>query len=107
VERQILLINDLLDISRLQTGRINYKLENFSLDGAISEIVGSLQPIFDQKKEVKLIINDGHDTLVQGDKGWVSRILGNLISNALKYTDKGNVTITSRRGASLVEIIVS
>ncbi len=94
-KRQIQLINDLLDVSRLQMGTIRYQLVDFSIKKALTEVVGSLHPIAEQKG-VNLILNEIDDIEVQADEMWAKEIVNNLVGNALKFTDKGSITIGAK-----------
>src|SRR6266403_4918646 len=94
-ERQIHVINDLLNISRLQTGRIKYTLLNFSLEKITEEVVASMQLLAKQKR-ITLIVEGGQETFVQGDDIWVKEILHNIIVNAVKFTSQGGVTVIYR-----------
>lgn len=95
-ERQIHLINDLLDVSRLQTGRIQYHLANLSLKEIINATISSLQPISTQRK-LQLIVKDFKDHKVQADPQWLKQVFNNLIGNALKFTEIGTVTVEIRK----------
>lgn len=92
-ERQVHLINDLLDVSRLRTGKVVFKMTDFLLKEAAKGIVESLQPIAEQKG-IKLTDAPAHKIVVHADDSWVKQILNNLIGNALKFTDKGSVAIS-------------
>jgi signal transduction histidine kinase len=104
-ERQIHLINDLLDVSRLQTGRINYNLSNFSLKPVMTEVVDSLQSIATQKGIALNVTGD--DSSVQSDSDWTKQVLNNLIGNALKFTDKGSITLNCKSEGDVVLISVT
>lgn len=105
-ERQIHLINDLLNISRLQTGRIKYTLSDFPLQKVTKEVVDSLQSLAEQKK-IRLAIEGRTEVLVQGDDIWVKEILNNLLGNAVKFTNTGSVTISYRLEGDNAVIVVT
>jgi signal transduction histidine kinase len=94
-----------LDVSRLQTGRINYTLTDISLNQIIKEVMSALQPIADERK-LKLIWNEGPDSQVQADLQWIKQVLNNLIGNALKYTEKGTVQVMTRDDKDFIAIVV-
>lgn len=104
-DRQIHLINDLLDVSRLQTGRVNYNLTNFSLKQVLNEVVNALQPIATERK-IKLQLKETEDGQVQADIQWVKQVLNNLIGNALKYTEKGAINVTTRQEHDHIQVVV-
>lgn len=92
-ERQIHLINDLLDVSRLQTGKIVFTFTDFPLRQTIDEVVKSLMPIA-QQKGLRVLVEDKQNLSLHADIEWCKHILNNLMGNALKFTDKGTITIT-------------
>lgn len=104
-ERQIHLINDLLDVSRLQTGKINYKITNFALKPVLIEVVDSLQPLAKQS-EISLVTKEIVDSTVQADIEWVKQVLNNLIGNALKFTTKGEITVSTRSEENFALVVV-
>lgn len=104
-ERQIHLINDLLDVSRLQTGKINYHLVNFALKQVLIEVAESLQPLV-QQKNIALVCKDIQDTLVQADVDWVKQVMSNLIGNAVKFTEKGEISISTRTEQDFALVVV-
>jgi PAS domain S-box-containing protein len=93
-QRQIHLINDLLNASRLQSGKIEFTFSDFSLRPILEEVVKLVEPIAQQKK-LALVIDGKNDFTVYADIEWSKHIMNNLIGNALKFTDKGSVTISS------------
>jgi signal transduction histidine kinase len=90
--RQIHLINELLDVSRLQIGVVRYHLQDVSLEQVIDEVLTTLHPMTRHKK-VKLHCESFTDRTVQGDPMWMKQVLNNLIGNALKYTQHGSITL--------------
>lgn len=105
-QRQILLINDLLDVSRLQTGRINLTLTPFPIGQTIADIVNLLQPL-GQQKGIAIHVEKKQEVLAQGDIEWTKHILNNLTGNALKFTDKGSISFTYRQDHDFVHIAVA
>jgi PAS domain S-box-containing protein len=92
-ERQIHLINDLLNVSRLQSGKIEFTYINFSLRTMLEDSVKSLIPIA-QQKGLQLTLKDEEEVHVHADEEWTKHIMNNLIGNALKFTEHGGVTIS-------------
>lgn len=91
-QRQIHLINDLLDVSRLQTGKITVTLTNFGLKELLTDVAKSLMPLA-QQKNISFIIQTDQDITVQADSDWTKQIVNNLIGNALKFTDTGSISV--------------
>jgi len=89
------IINDVLDMSRIEAGRIELEETAFVLNGLISTIATPFQSLADDKG-LTLTVNDGVDSnlVVRGDAVRLRQILWNLLSNAIKFTDAGSVTLT-------------
>jgi signal transduction histidine kinase/ActR/RegA family two-component response regulator len=90
------LIDDLLDLRKVEAGKIQLRIESFSAADLLAALRGMFKPLVTSDK-VALIIDDP-DELPQlhTDQGKVSQILRNLISNALKFTIRGSVRVTCR-----------
>ena len=85
------MINTLLDISRIERGKTEMKLEPFSLKELISKVVDLLQPQYMARKIQSQVILPENIEPILGDVPQLQRVLINLLSNALKYTpDEGN-----------------
>ncbi len=88
------LINDILDFSKIEAGKIEIRKAAFSFD----EIINSLRHGFGnqaREKGIELIIKRDHRIPEQliGDALRLSQVLGNLVNNAIKFTDQGSVTV--------------
>ncbi len=106
VEGLILLTNDLLDVARIESGRLKPNIINSPSDGLIEEIVSELSPIAKQK-EVEITIDRADKSIVQMDQSYIRQILHNLLGNALKFTDHGNVTIWSEASEAVQKIYIT
>lgn len=100
------LINDVLDISKIEAERIEFNLEEFRLVDAVNEVVEPLLPS-SKSKELEIITDiPGNITLLH-DRRRVKQIIMNLVSNAIKFTDRGSVKITANiNGDGRLEIHV-
>jgi len=93
-ENLLTIINDILDLSKIEAGMVRIEANPFSVRG----LLHSIQTLFSEKvKEKKLILQgeispDVPDTLI-GDATRLTQVLVNLIGNALKFTEKGSITI--------------
>lgn len=105
-QRQIHLINDLLNVSRLQTGKIDFTFTDFPLYQSLDEVVKTLMPIA-QQKGITLTLQSKEELSVHADIEWSKHILNNIIGNALKFTDKGGVTVTYSVDGKLVSIAIA
>lgn len=92
------LVNEVLDLSKIEAQRLELQRVAFDLSGLVSQVTRGLLPEA-QRKRVELTVEvdasaGGH---VVGDAGRVRQIVTNLIGNALKFTDEGSVRVTVRR----------
>ncbi|TAN66087.1 MAG: response regulator [Methylobacter sp.] len=90
------LINEVLDLARIETGRIELSLEPVELPSLIGECIALLQPLTAERQIGLNLDVDGVDT-VQADRLRLRQVLLNLLSNAVKYNrEQGSVYITCR-----------
>ena len=89
------LFNSLLDISKLDAGVVEAKIEDFSLRDVIKEVVYQNEAE-SEIKHLSLRLHCG-DFVVQSDRVFIERIVSNLLSNAIRYTDAGGVLISCRK----------
>ncbi len=99
------LVSELLDISKLESGKMSFNLGPVSLNEAFTSAAVSLLPLF-KDKDVELIVDDAADMPpVYADSKKLSLVISNLLSNALRYTDAGgSVKISSENMGSVVRI---
>jgi len=104
------LINDILDLSKIEAGRMDVRHEEFSLRQAIESAASVIQPLAQKKGlTVDVTIEEGLDA-VRLDPGKTKQILYNLMSNAVKFTDNGGITIDASRpvvAPKWVEVVVA
>ncbi len=86
------LINDIIDISKIETGKIAIKIEEFDYKDLIESLITTFE-LKAQKKGLKLSLELPDELKIKTDKKRITQILNNLISNAIKFTDKGVVSI--------------
>jgi len=91
------LINDILDLSRIESGSVDLKNEPFSLLTLITDMDKASKSAYLPKKGVKIIFEKSIDETIVGDKNRISQILNNYITNACKFTDKGSIRISYER----------
>ena len=106
-DRLINLVNDLLNLSRIESGRLKMNLEDTDVCKIIKESVDALIPIA-QSKNLKLIleINDDH-VLAQTDTDKLRQIITNLVGNSLKFTDRGEIKTILKKEGDFVKVFVS
>ncbi len=91
------LIDDVLDFSKIEAGRIEFEETEFYLDRLLSTIMESFKVMAVNKGiELKSNIEDTIHNALIGDPARLTQILNNLLSNALKFTEKGHVSLNVR-----------
>ncbi|MEO4046266.1 CHASE domain-containing protein [Pseudomonas sp. CAU 1711] len=92
------LINDVLDLAKIEAGRVQLKLEPVNLHDLLVELDSSLRPMA-EIKGLRLIthLEPGLPRLIHSDRGRLQQILRNLLSNALKFTERGEVELSIER----------
>ncbi len=93
-KRLMHLINDILDLSKIEAGKMEIRYEDVILDEMIEEISASITPLV-SKKGIGFQIQRDLDTriLINTDKGKVIQVLINLLGNAIKFTEEGGVML--------------
>ena len=88
------LINDILDFSKIEAGKLELEMQPFSLSKLLDEVIG-LMKIQAQEKDIALIDDRGKGlaTVYEGDALRIRQIMLNLISNAIKFTNEGQVRV--------------
>lgn len=87
------LVNDLLDLAKIEAGKIEVDHTDFSVGELFSALRGMLRPLA-KNATVELVFEDpAEDLILHTDEGKVSQILRNFISNALKFTEEGSVSV--------------
>jgi PAS domain S-box-containing protein len=107
-DRLTALVNDILDISRIETGRIKLQIEPLDLGELINEVIDNFQGQM-VEKSLELILDVPPSLqLVRGDESRVTQILENLTSNAWKYTaEGGQITVRARVVDDFVQVDVT
>ena len=88
-ERLLLLINDLLDLARLESGKMPYQFENLDLGRAVRQTAQELLPLFQLRNQMLKLPEPGIEYMVWGDAQRVAQVVHNLLTNAHKYTPSG------------------
>lgn len=91
------LITDILDFSRIESGEVELYNQTFSLGDLFDQVI-SMMNVKANEKNLEFVFNAGElkNTNFHGDKQRLRQVLINLIGNAIKFTEKGNVTVNAR-----------
>ncbi len=91
------IINDILDISKIEAGKLDFEVIDFDLRNCIEEICDLLfAKTYAQGLEMPILFHADTPTQVEGDSGRLRQVLLNLVNNALKFTEQGEVMIRVR-----------
>jgi CheY-like chemotaxis protein/signal transduction histidine kinase/CHASE3 domain sensor protein len=94
------LINEILDLSKIEAGRMDLQLEPIDLNELADTIRSSFQHMAKEKGlELDIILQQDSPTEVVGDRKRTEQVIRNLMSNALKFTETGGLTVTFGRAA--------
>jgi CheY-like chemotaxis protein len=91
------LINDVLDISKIESGKMQMHLEDFSLEELLQEVLATINPLVEKKNNQLHIDKDPDLGHMHTDAIKVRQILFNLLSNAAKFTEDGTIRLEVRR----------
>jgi signal transduction histidine kinase len=105
--RLIEIVNDFLDTSRLQQGRMIFTKVNFNFSEVANEVVKELSSIAKERKLYLKLEQEKNLPEVVGDRDRLKQVLINLVGNALKFTDKGGVTVEVKKYDQTLKIIVT
>ncbi|EIJ36833.1 hybrid sensor histidine kinase/response regulator [Thiothrix nivea] len=93
-EHLLTVINDVLDFSKIEAGKLDLKRESFELRSCIEEVLNLLSAkALEKKLELAYVVAPNIPLYIEGDMVRLRQILTNLIGNAIKFTDSGNVTV--------------
>jgi len=101
------LINDILDISRIEAGKEEVEITTFNLNAAIGEVVSMIEPQA-KTKNIELLFSKGDNTInITSDTDKIRHIMQNLISNAVKFTEQGTVKVKTQLNNGGIAITVT
>ena len=101
------LINDVLDISKIEAGQLTLVTEPVDLKAALAKVINIVRPLA-EKKDISLeLIIDPAVGVIKGDGRRIEQVLLNLLSNAIKFTEKGGIRVVCTQEGDQVLIQVS
>jgi signal transduction histidine kinase len=99
-EHLLRLVNDVLDLSKIEVGKMEVEVTSVSLEPLLEDVVSIVEPVA-EAKEVRIDVVVARDLpSIATDARHVKQILLNLATNAIKFTERGSVTIVAKRGDS-------
>jgi two-component system sensor histidine kinase VicK len=105
------LTNDILDVTRIESQTFQLEKERFNIYELLSDVIKDYTGrIKSDNKNIELLYeqqNINRPILVEGDKGRINQVLSNLLNNALKFTDEGQIVVDAHESNNKKDIIVS
>lgn len=106
VDRLARLINDVLDYQKLESGKLEFHMQDNDMNEIIRETAAAMLAVA-KEKGLEIILNlDDNLPLLKCDRDKIIQVLSNLISNAIKFTESGGITIISEKKENVVELKV-
>jgi PAS domain S-box-containing protein len=101
------LVDDLLDVSRIAQGRIALQLESLEVDVIVAQAIEMVEPVLKEKRHRLRLEKADRLLYVRGDRARLVQSVGNLLHNAVKYTDpEGEIRLSVRDAKDMVELAV-
>ena len=101
-KHQLGLVNDILDISKIEAGKMTLYLEDFEIPGLISEVASTVAPLISKNRN-SLVVECSPDLgIMHADQTKLRQTLFNLLSNSSKFTENGTITLTVGRDGAWV-----
>lgn len=105
-ERLITIVNDLLDVARIQSGKLSVTKEEIDIAAIVVDVIDELK-ISAKEKNIQLTYSKSNDRYIaMADKKRLHQALTNLVSNAIKYTQNGSIELSLEEKKAYVEIRV-
>jgi signal transduction histidine kinase len=88
------LINDVLDLSKIEAGRLSLSLHDYSMKDVVQTVITSVEALAGEKKiDLRVDLAD-HLPMGRGDEQRISQVILNLVSNAIKFTEQGKIKVS-------------
>ena len=108
LQQMVRLVDDLLDVSRITTGKLVLRTERVSLREVMVTAIDAVRALIDAKRHTLSVDLPANTVELDADPTRLSQILSNILNNAVKYTEPGgSIRVTARLAYSAVEIRVS
>jgi signal transduction histidine kinase/ActR/RegA family two-component response regulator len=102
------MVNDLLDLAKVESGKIGVHLDYFHLSELFGTLRGLMRPLIPHNSSVSLVFDESPEIpILYTDQSKLAQILRNFISNALKYTEKGEVRLSATVSGDTITFCVA
>lgn len=102
----VTIVNDFLNISRIEQGRMKYDYSDFDIVKVTEEVVKELRPNVEQKGLNFKFIPSVESAVVHADLGKIRQVIGNIVDNAIKYTPAGGIEVSLSRTQNKIKIVI-
>jgi signal transduction histidine kinase len=99
------LINDVLDLSKIEAGKMSLSAEVFALDDVIDDVITTVGPLLERNRNRLVVVRDPALGSLRSDPMRLRQVLLNLLSNACKFTADGTITLRAARDATSGEAL--
>ncbi|MDO8590703.1 MAG: HAMP domain-containing sensor histidine kinase [bacterium] len=93
-ESLVVIVNDFLNVSRIEQGKMKYDFITFDLCALVNEVVNEVKPNIEKKGLAVSVAICPEPVNISGDIGKIKQVVGNLLDNSIKYTPKGSITVS-------------
>ncbi len=107
IDRLARLINDVLDFQKLQSGRAKFNMQDGSINNTIETVYNTMAKAVNKNGVELRLALDSSLPHITFDNDKIIQVLTNLVSNAMKFTEKGSITIATRRIENSIRVSVS
>ena len=104
--RLIGIVNDFLDLSRLEQGKMQYKMEKVNLKDLVNSVSKELESVIEEK-HIEYQSDIDKDMTVTADSNKLKQVFFNIIGNSIKFTENGKIVISAKYADDFIEVIVS
>lgn len=105
----VVLVGDYLDVSRIEQGRMQYSFEHFDIAEEVETVITELRPTIEKAHLlISYDIDKNLNYTVDGDRGKIKQVIGNIIDNSIKYTPHGSIHVwLTRKSNNKILITIS
>lgn len=104
--RLLLMLDSILDLAQLEAGTLEPEIDRYPIDEIVRGVAATLQPIAEDKGLRFSVVSSNGSAYAETDHAILSRVLNNLIDNAVKFTEEGEVRLRIENGSDRVDVYV-
>lgn len=104
----IVIVNEFLDVSRIEQGRMKYEFTDFDIRKLVEEVVAEQKPNVEKKGlTLSYTANQSATYAVHADTGKIKQVLGNVLDNAIKYTPQGSINVKVEKNINKIHVSIT